>query len=130
MKKILLTISVAAAAASMFAPVAAHADHDGWNPWQRWEEREAQRETERAQRESERAQRQLRRHQQIAETERGMGIERPHPTIDTRTQRLPPAPRGHEWSTAPNGDYLLMISSTGQIVQVVRNVTPAGPVPQ
>ena len=57
-----------------------------------------------------------------------MGIERPNPTIDTRTQRLPPAPPGHEWQTAPNGDFLLVISSTAQVVQVVRNVTPSGPV--
>lgn len=121
MKRTLLTLAIAAAGAASFAPLAAHADHDSWNPWRAWEERERQRESERAQRD-------LRRHQRIAEAERSMGIERPNPTIDTRTQRLPPAPKGHEWQTAPNGDYMLVISSTGQIVQVVRNVTPSGPV--
>ena len=122
MKRTFLSLALAAsAAAASFAPAVARADHDGWNPWRSWEEREAQRE-------SERAQRQLRRHQRIAEVERSMGIERPNPTIDTRTQRLPPAPSGHEWQTSPNGDYILVITSTGQVVQVVRNVTPAGPV--
>lgn len=121
MKKALLSISIAATAGAMFMPVPARADHDGWDPWRRWQEQEVQRE-------SERAQRQLRRDQRIAEKEREMGIERQHPTIDTRTQRLPPAPRGHEWQTAANGDYVLVISATGQIVQVVRNVTPSGPV--
>lgn len=121
MRRPLLSFAIAAAAAASVAPATAHADHDGWNPWQRWEEREAQRE-------GERAQRQLRRHQRIAEVERSMGIERPNPTIDLRTQRLPPAPSGHEWQDAPNGDKLLVISSTGQVVQVVRNVTPSGPV--
>ena len=122
MKRTVLSLSLAAAtAAASLAPLAAHADHDGWDPWQSWEER-------RVQRENENAQRQLRRHQRTAEVERSMGIERPNPTIDHRKQRLPAAPAGHEWQTAPNGDSILVMSSTGTVVQVIRNVTPSGPV--
>lgn len=118
MKRILLSSALLASLAAAVAP-AAHAQNDEW--WRHLEQRQIRRDIQRTDRDIEYNRR-------IAEQERAMGIERPHPTIDTRTQKLPPAPRGYEWQTSANGDSILVVQATGVIVQVVRNVTPPPPV--
>ena len=118
MKRTFLTLAALASLAGTFAP-AAQAQNDEWNRW--WQERQARREIRQTDRDMELNRR-------IAERERAVGIERPHATIDTRTQTLGAAPRGYEWQTAPNGDYLLVTKGSGVVVQVVRNTTPAAPV--
>lgn len=111
------------------------------NDWQQRERRE-QRQLRDQEREEQRRwrveqQRQLERQQRELE-QRQLGATRFMPqsqpqqlqTIDTRTQRLPPPPHGHEWQTAGNGDFMLINQSNGMMVQLVRNVTPQNGSPQ